>query len=44
MLAAAVLLFFGYIASNPYPSAYALGVLAVSFPVFRLMKKGRRAA
>lgn len=38
MLIGAILLFFGYIYSNPYPSAYALGVLAVSYPIFRLVK------
>ena len=38
MLVSAVLLFFGYIASNPYPSLYALGALAVSYPIYRLMK------
>ncbi len=38
MLVGAILLFFGYIYSNPYPSAYALGVLAVSYPIFRLVR------
>lgn len=38
MLAAASLLFFGYIVSNPYPSFYALVLLAVSYPLFRLIK------
>lgn len=38
MLVCAVLLFFGYIFSNPYPSLYALCVLAVSYPLFRLVK------
>jgi basic amino acid/polyamine antiporter, APA family len=38
MLVIAVLLFFGYIYSNPYPSLYALAVLAVSYPIFRLVK------
>jgi basic amino acid/polyamine antiporter, APA family len=38
MLVCAVLLFFGYIVSNPYPSLYALGVLAVSYPVYRLIR------
>lgn len=38
MLIFAVLLFFGYIVSNPYPSLYALMVLAVSYPVFRLVR------
>ena len=33
-----VLLFFGYIVGNPYPSLYALGVLAISYPIFRLIK------
>jgi APA family basic amino acid/polyamine antiporter len=36
MLGLAVLLFFGYIISNPYPSLYALILLAVSYPVFRV--------
>ena len=39
MLVFAVLLFFGYIISNPFPSLYALGVLAASYPIFRLMKR-----
>lgn len=39
MLVGAILLFFGYIYSNPSPSAYALGVLAVSYPIFRLVSK-----
>jgi len=39
MLVFAVLLFFGYIVSNPYPSLYALGLLAASYPIFRLTKK-----
>lgn len=39
MLFFAVLLFFGYIASNPYPSVYALVVLAASYPIFRLMRR-----
>lgn len=39
MLLLAVLLFFGYIYSNPYPSLYALGVLAASYPIFRLIKQ-----
>ncbi len=38
MLIGAILLFFGYIYSNPYPSAYALGVLAVSYPIFRFVR------
>ena len=38
MLVGAVLLFGGYIYSNPYPSAYALGVLAASYPIFRLIR------
>jgi len=36
VLLIAVLLFFGYIISNPYPSLYALILLAISFPLFRL--------
>jgi APA family basic amino acid/polyamine antiporter len=39
MLVCAVLLFFGYIVSNPYPSAYALGILAISYPVFWFIRK-----
>jgi APA family basic amino acid/polyamine antiporter len=39
MLLISVLLFFGYIGSNIYPSLYALGVLALSYPIFRLVKK-----
>jgi APA family basic amino acid/polyamine antiporter len=39
MLVGAVLLFFGYIYSNLYPSLYALAVLAVSYPVFTLVRK-----
>ncbi len=35
MLVFAVLLFFGYIISNPYPSLYALVLLTLSYPVFR---------
>ena len=35
MLVFAVLLFFGYIVSNPYPSLYALALLAISYPIFR---------
>ena len=35
MLVCAVLLFFGYIVSNPYPSLYALIFLALSYPLFR---------
>ena len=38
MLIGAILLFFGYIYSNPYPSAYALGVLAASYPIFRFVR------
>ena len=41
MLIFAVLLFFGYIYSNPYPSLYALGVLALSYPIFRLIKSSK---
>jgi amino acid transporter len=36
MLMIAVLLFFGFIVSNPMPSIYALILLAVSYPIFRL--------
>jgi basic amino acid/polyamine antiporter, APA family len=38
MLIFAVLLFFGYIVSNPYPSLYAIALLAVSYPIFLLIK------
>lgn len=38
MLVVAVLLFFGYIVSNPYPSLYALILLTLSYPLFRLKK------
>lgn len=38
MLVFGVLLFFGYIVSNPYPSLYALILLALSYPLFRLKK------
>ena len=38
MLIFAVLLFFGYIISNPYPSLYALALLAISYPIFCLVK------
>ncbi len=34
-----VLLFAGYIFSNPYPSGYALIVLVFSYPIFRLIRK-----
>jgi len=40
MLVAAVLLFFGFIVSNPYPSLYALAVLVLSYPLFLLTKRG----
>ena len=43
MLVAAVLLFLGYIASNPTPSLYALALLAVSYPLFRMVRKQRLA-
>ncbi len=39
VLVIAVLLFFGYIVSNPYPSAYALVFLALSYPLYRAIKK-----
>lgn len=39
VLVIAVLLFFGYSISNPYPSLYALAALALSYPIFRLMRK-----
>ena len=38
MLVLAVLLFFGYIVSNPYPSLYALILLTLSYPLYRLRK------
>ena len=40
LLIIAVLLFFGYIVSNPYPSLYALVLLSVSYLVFRLRQEG----
>ena len=43
MLICSILLFFGYIVSNLYPSAYALAALAISFPVFKILV-GRRLA
>ena len=43
MLVIAILLFAGYIFSNPYPSAYALAALAISFPVFKILT-GRKIA
>jgi APA family basic amino acid/polyamine antiporter len=39
MLVGAVLLFFGYIFSNPYPSAFAIAFLVLSYPIFRLVKR-----
>ncbi len=39
MLVFAVLLFFGYIVSNPYPSLYALALLAISYPIFRFSER-----
>jgi len=38
MLVFAVLLFFGYIVSNLYPSLYAIALLAASYPIYRLVK------
>jgi basic amino acid/polyamine antiporter, APA family len=38
MLIFAVLLFLGYIVGNTYPSLYALALLAVSYPIFHLIK------
>jgi basic amino acid/polyamine antiporter, APA family len=38
MLIFAVLLFLGYIVGNTYPSLYALALLAVSFPIYHLIK------
>ncbi len=38
MLIFAVLLFFGYIVSNPYPSLYSLILLALSYPLYRLRR------
>jgi APA family basic amino acid/polyamine antiporter len=38
VLVITVLLVFGYITSNPYPSFYALVLLAVSYPIFLLIK------
>ena len=39
MVICAILLFCGYIVSNPYPSAYALGALAVSYPAFLVIRR-----
>ena len=39
MLVFAVLLFFGYIYGNPFPSLYALAALAASYPLFLLVKQ-----
>ncbi len=44
MLVFAVLLFFGYIVSNPYPSLYALILLAVSYPMFLLKQEKQPVA
>ena len=41
MLVGAILLFFGYIYSNPYPSLYALVALTFSYPIFRLIRPSR---
>jgi len=41
MLVGAVLLFFGYIFSNPYPSAYAIAFLVLSYPIFLLIRSRR---
>jgi len=37
VLLVAIFLFFGYMLSNPYPSLYALILLAISYPVFRFI-------
>lgn len=42
MLLFAVSLFGGYIVSNIYPSLYALGLLAVSYPIFRSVRRSPR--
>ncbi len=39
MLVFAVLLFFGYTISNPYPSLYAIALLAASYPLYRFIGK-----
>jgi APA family basic amino acid/polyamine antiporter len=39
ILVCCVLLFFGYIVSNPYPSLYAIAALAVSYPIYRLVRQ-----
>ena len=41
MLLFAVSLFFGYIVSNIYPSLYALGLLAISYPIFRVVQRSQ---
>jgi len=38
MLLLAIVLFFGYIVSNPYSSLYAVAALVVSYPIYRLVK------
>ena len=42
MLAIGVVLFFGYIYSNPYPSLYSIGLLLLSYPLFRLVARRMR--
>ncbi len=41
MLLFAVSLFVGYIVSNVYPSLYALGLLALSYPIFRVVQRSQ---
>jgi APA family basic amino acid/polyamine antiporter len=38
MFVFALLLLVGYIYGNPFPSLYAIGVLAASYPIYRLVK------
>jgi basic amino acid/polyamine antiporter, APA family len=38
VLVVALMLFFGYMVSNPYPSLYAVGLLVISYALFRLLK------
>jgi APA family basic amino acid/polyamine antiporter len=39
MLIFVVLLFLGYAASNPFPSAIAAAALVLSYPLYRLMRR-----
>jgi APA family basic amino acid/polyamine antiporter len=41
MLLFAVSLFVGYIVSNLYPSLYAIGLLVISYPIFRIVQRSQ---